>query len=131
MPGAPVAYAKRDVIPTPGLPAASPTINPSFRGTLSACLSHYHSGRLLTVTRMDFWKPRGKTSKNLESMFAEHSSEKLFPRLAECQQRPLQALGPSLLSRNHYNKGSSIQGLALRARREMHWHREAVRWGSP
>src|SRR5215211_4286387 len=39
--------------------------------------------------------------------------------------------GCLLLWRNLYNKGSSIQGLALRARREMHWHREAVRWGFP
>ena len=36
-----------------------------------------------------------------------------------------------LLWRNLYNKCSSIQGTALRARREMHWRREAVRWGSP
>jgi len=41
------------------------------------------------------------------------------------------SIGCLLLWRNLYNKRSSIQGTALRARQEMHWHREAVRWGSP
>ena len=39
--------------------------------------------------------------------------------------------GCLLLWRNLYNKGSIIQGPALRARRERHWRREEVRWGSP
>src|SRR5215212_5394541 len=119
---APTAQAKRNAILTPGWPVVLPTIvlTPSELPEGSLCFTTIADGRLPSVTKSvtieNIWKPRE---------ILPHCSPQLAVRRQPFFTRwALPNSGCLLLWRNLYNKGSSIQGLALRARREMHWHRE-------
>src|SRR5215211_6036110 len=126
---APAVQAKRNAILRPGWPVVFPTIvlTPSelFGGSL--CFTTIADGRLPNVTRSvtieNFWTPR--------EIFPHCSPQLAVRRQPSFTRWAPPNSGGLLLWRNLYNKGSSIQGSALRARREMHWRREAVRWGSP
>jgi hypothetical protein len=101
----------------------------SFRTARRFSLSHHHSGRASAK----------RYEERYDGEFLETTRDCL--RIAaldsQCDYSPTSPDGAPpisgclLLWRNLYNKDSSIQGPALRARREMHWRREAVRWGSP
>src|SRR5918911_2679219 len=105
-----------------------PTIvlTPSEVPGASLCLTTIMCGRLPSVTKSvtieNFWKAR-------EIALASQPLTRSATTDLLHQVRAQPNSGCLLLWRNLYNKGSSIQGLALRARREMHWHREAIRWG--
>jgi hypothetical protein len=97
----------------------------SFRAGWRFSLSHHHCGRA-SAKRYD--REILETTRDCLHIAALDS---------QCDGSPPSPGGAPpnsgclLLWRNIYNKGSSIQVAALRARREMHWRREAVRWGSP
>ena len=101
----------------------------SFRAGWRFSLSHHHSGRASAK----------RYEERYDRKFLESTRDCLSIAALDLQHedRPSSPggvppnSGSLLLWRNLYNKGSSIQGSALRARREMHWHREAVRWVSP
>src|SRR5215210_5446918 len=101
----------------------------SFRAARRFSLSHHHSGR----------ESAERYEERYDREFLETTRDclRIAALISQCEDNPPSPgglppnSGYSLLWRNLYNKGSRIQGLALRARREMHCRREAVRWGSP
>jgi hypothetical protein len=100
----------------------------SFRAGWSLSLSHHHSGRASAK--------RYEERYDREFLETTRDCLRIAALNSRCDSPPSPGGPPSnsgclLLWRNLYNKGSSIQGPALRARREKHWHREAVRWGFP
>jgi hypothetical protein len=78
-----------------------------------------------------FWRTKHKGAVSFESTSLTVLGSWRDIRLQGASPVHPPSSGCLLLRRNLYNKGSIIQGPALRARREKHWHREAVRWGSP
>jgi hypothetical protein len=99
----------------------------SFRTARRFSLSHHQSGRASAK--------RYEERYDREFLETTRDCLRIAALDSQCDDNPPSPDGTTeqclLLWRNLYNKGSSIQGLALRARREMHWRREAVRWGSP
>src|SRR5215218_10020213 len=113
MSAAPAAQAKRNAILTPGWPVVLPTIvlTPSEAPGGSLYLTTIADGRLPNVTRSvtieNFWKPT-----EIPSASQPLTRSATTDLLHQVRARPNS--GCLLLWRNLYNKGSSIQGLALR-----------------